>query len=121
MALSTTEAEYIALLQALRDVIPVMQLIQEFQKLGFKILSLCPKVYCKAFEDNAGALELARTPKLRPHTKHINIVYHHFRTYVQNGTIKIFPITSVNQIGDLFTKPLPRDLFVRHRKKLLGW
>ena len=37
------------------------------------------EVYCKCFEDNAGALELAMVPKLRARTKHINLVYHHFQ------------------------------------------
>jgi hypothetical protein len=82
IALSTTEAEYIALLQSLRDTIPLMQLLQEFKSKGFPTVSTVPKVHCKAFEDNSGALELARLPKLRPRTKHINVVYHHFRDFV---------------------------------------
>ena len=121
VALSTTEAEYLALSQALRDVIPVMHLIKELAQQDFKTLSTKPRVYCKAFEDNSGALELARTPKLRPRTKHINIVYHHFRSYVREGSIQLHSISTRDQIGDIFTKPLSKDIFTRHRKKLLGW
>jgi len=73
VALSTTEAEYIAMSQALRDVIPVMNLLQEMRKQEFQVICNEPYVYCKVFEDNSGALELARLPKLRPRTKHINI------------------------------------------------
>ena len=73
VALSTTEAEYIAMSQALRDVIPIMDLLQEMRKRNFQVLCTEPHVYCKVFEDNSGALELARLPKLRPRTKHINI------------------------------------------------
>jgi hypothetical protein len=83
IALSTTEAEYIALSQSLRDTIPLMQLLHEFKNKGFNVVSVVPRVHCKAFEDNSGALELARLPKLRPRTKHNNIVYHHFRDYVR--------------------------------------
>ena len=79
VALSTTEAEYIAMSQALRNVIPVMNLIQEMREKGFQVICTLPSVYCKVFEDNSGALELARLPKLRPRTKHINVCYHHFR------------------------------------------
>lgn len=72
VALSTTEAEYIALSKSLRDMIPVMELLKELKKKGFSIYSACPTVYCKAFEDNSGAMELARIPKMCPRTKHIN-------------------------------------------------
>ena len=37
------------------------------------------KVYCKCFEDNFAALQLATTPKMRPRTKPVNILYHHLR------------------------------------------
>ena len=78
--------------QALRDVIPVMNLIQEMKEKGFHVICVQPNVYCKVFKDNSGALELARLPKLRPRTKHINVCYHHFREHVQKGLIKkIFP------------------------------
>ncbi len=73
VALSTTEAEYIAMSQALCDVIPVMNLIQEICGKGFKVVCTEPYVYCKVFEDNSGALELARLPKLCPRTKRINV------------------------------------------------
>ncbi len=63
---STTEAEYITMLQALRDVIPVMNLLQEMREREFQVICNEPYVYCKVFEDNSGALELARLPKLRP-------------------------------------------------------
>jgi hypothetical protein len=47
-----------------------------------------PRVFCKAFKDNSGALELAHLPKMRPQTKHINIKYHHFREHVRLGLIE---------------------------------
>ncbi|KAL3776245.1 hypothetical protein ACHAWO_007818, partial [Cyclotella atomus] len=72
VALSTTEAEYIALSTALQDVIPIMELMDEMRNRGHKVVCEEPIVYCKVFEDNSGALELARLPKLWPRTKHIN-------------------------------------------------
>jgi hypothetical protein len=121
IALSTTEAEYISLSQSLRETIPLMQLLKEFKDRGFAVVSTKPKVHCKAFEDNSGALELARLPKLRPRTKHINVVYHHFRDFVRKGLIEICPISSSEQIGDLLTKPLSQNTFLYLRKKLLHW
>jgi hypothetical protein len=80
------------MLQALRNVIPVMNLLQEVKEQNFKVICIKPYVYCKVFEDNAGALELARLPKLHPRTRHINVCYHHFCQHVQKGLIKIFSI-----------------------------
>jgi hypothetical protein len=120
VALSTTEAEYIAMSMALRDVIPVMNLIKEIKSKGFSIICTKPHVYCKVFEDNSGALELARLPKLRPRTKHINVCYHHFREHVRKGLIKIFPIDTKDQIADTLTKALAQNSFVKLRKFMCG-
>ena len=120
VALSTTEAEYIAMSQALCYVIPVMNLIQEMREKGFQVICTLPSVYCKVFEDNSGALELARLPKLRPRTKHINVCYHHFREHMRKGLIKIFPISTKDQIADALTKALAQNDFTLHRRYLCG-
>jgi len=120
VATSTTMAEYIALSSALRDVIPIMELMDELKDRGYELISTEPKVYCKAFEDNSGALEIARLPKMRPRTKAINVIYHHFREYVRLGLISIYPISTDDQVADIFTKPLTQNPFVRHRVKICG-
>ncbi len=109
--LSTTEAKFIAMLQALHDVIPVMNLLQEMREQNFKVICIEAYVYCKVFEDNAGALELARLPKLHPRTKHINVCYHHFCKHVCKGLIKIFPINTKDQIADALTKAQAQNDF----------
>ena len=76
---------------------------------------------CKLFEDNNGALELARAPKYRPRTKHIALKYHHFRSFVKCGYVKVSRIETKEQLADIFTKPLPDVTFKYLRKKLLGW
>jgi hypothetical protein len=78
VARSTTEDEYISLSMSLQDVLPIMFLLDKMRDRGFQVICTSPHVYCKVFEDNSGALELARLPKLRPRTKHINVCYHHF-------------------------------------------
>jgi hypothetical protein len=90
---------------ALCNVIPHMSLVQKMREQNFNVLCTEPYVYCKVFEDNLGALELAQSPKLRPRTKHhINVCYHHFREHVQKGLIKIFPVGIDDQLADVFTK-----------------
>jgi hypothetical protein len=68
VALSTTEAEYIAMSMAFCDAIPLKELIKEIHERKFDITNSQSYVYCKVFEDNSGALELARLPRLRPRT-----------------------------------------------------
>jgi len=51
--------------------IPMLELAN-----GFNMCSTKPTVYCRDFEDNSGALEIAKVPKTRPRTKHINIKNH---------------------------------------------
>ena len=120
-ALSSTEAEYIALSTALRQVIPLMELFKEIKWFGIIDKEYVPKVYCKAFEDNSGALELARTPKMRPRTKHINCKYHHFRSYVAKGEIEVHSIKTTDQLADLWTKPLGTELFRKFTKATMGF
>ena len=121
IALSTTESEYIACSNALRDVIPLMDFVDEIrQRFDSKIVSV-PTVRCELFEDNSGALELATVHKMRPRTKHINVKYHHFREHVRTKRVLVRAIRSEENYSDTLTKPLPRDLFCRHRKKIQGW
>ncbi len=71
IALSSTEVEYIALCQSMREVIPIMWLLEEAYQHGVPVLTKPPKIYCKVFEDNEGAIEIAKIPKMRPRTTNI--------------------------------------------------
>ena len=82
MALSTTKAEYVALLMSFHDVIPLMGLLKESHTFGIKVSDTPPHVLCKVFKDNSGTLEMACLPKIHPQTKHINQYFHHFHKYV---------------------------------------
>ena len=113
ICLSTTEAEYVSLSLALCETICLMQLLAEASSKGIKGLQHIPTIHCSAFEDNLGALEIAKVPKMRPRTKFINSKYHHFREFVSKGLITIKAVSTTQQQGDLFTKPLRYDLFVK--------
>ena len=119
VALSTTEAEYIALSQSLRDIIPLLNLLKELQVI-FPFITKQPVISCTLFKDNAGALQLATTHKTCPHTKHLSLKSHHFRSHVSSGLILILPINTFEQLADIFTKPLPEATFKYLCFKLLG-
>ena len=120
-AMPTTEAEYIALSTSLREVILMMGMLQEAREHGLIMDYLPPKVYCTVFQDNSGALELARLPKIRPRTKHINQSYHHFREHVEHQEVSIQATHTEDQLADILTKPLPEPSFTHHGKAIMGW
>ena len=68
IALSSTESEVIGLSAGLRTAIPLQHILNEMKELGFDILPQGPVIHCKAFEDNNGALAIAKVPKMRPRT-----------------------------------------------------
>ena len=65
IALSTTEAEYIALSQAMREALPFMNLMQEIGAV-FEFHNPKPKFHCKVFEDNISCIKVAESPKFTP-------------------------------------------------------
>eukprot|EP00957_Ditylum_brightwellii_P206272 15347631-Ditylum_brightwellii.AAC.1 len=82
VTLSTTEAEHAVLSTEAREAIVLMSFLQEIQDKGIAKKHHTPYIYYKMLEGNSGALELAWTQKMRPRTKHINLVYHHYGSYV---------------------------------------
>ena len=115
-----TEAEYIALSQAMRDVIPFVNVLTELQTFYSDELSK-PQNLCKLFEDNNGVMMLATEQKYRPRTKHIALKYHHFRSFVKDKKVTMLPIDTKEQIADQLTKPLDFQTYVQLRYKLMGW
>ena len=120
VALSTTEAEYIALSQSTRDLIPIKNMV-EYLNNFIKVNNKEINTYSTLFEDNAGTLQLATEPKYRPRTKHICVKYHHFRQYVKKKIISIRAIDTNDQEADIFTKPLALDKFRKFRQLIMGW
>ena len=121
IALSTTEAECISLSNALRKVIPLMELVKELHAKVSSSVQTTPTVYCKAFEDNAGDYKLATAPKMQPRTKHINAKYHHFRSHVDQKLIQIAKVPMEKQLADIFTKQCSLKLFTSFRESIMGW
>ena len=99
----------------------MIELIKEMSRNKIAMVKAHPKVYCEAYEDNSGALAIAKEHKYRPRTKHLNIKLHHFRQYVNNNEIDVIAIKTEDQPADIFTKPLAETLFVKHRKTIMGW
>jgi hypothetical protein len=121
IASSTMEAEYIALSQSMRDLIPVRRLLQLICDMILPEQIKNARMYSSVFEDNNGALQLARAPRITPRTKHYAIKYHFFRDNVAKGDIKLYKVESSKQRADIFTKGLVQQVFECIRKLLMGW
>ena len=97
-----------------------MRLVQEMKRLGYPVGSTKPKIMCKAFQDNSGALALAQLPTMRPRTKYLNCKFHHFRSFVPD-IIDFEYKKSEDMQADMLTKPNPAPTLQIHRGEVMGW
>ena len=111
-ALSTCEAEYMALSAATQEAIYLARILSEFLDAETKPV----KIYC----DNQGAIALVKNPVKHGRSKHIDIRYHFTREHVEKGTIELEYVPSNFNLADPFTKPLGRVKWVNFRKPLFG-
>jgi hypothetical protein len=126
VSVSTMMAEYVALSQAMRDMLPLKRLVKTIAKVitGDDEVTVVAK--SDVFEDNSGALAVATMPKITPQSKFFAVKLHFFREQVQteenpSGEVKIQKIHTKDNLADIMTKGLPLALFVPLRDKLMGW
>lgn len=103
VALSTAEAEYMAISSAAKEIIYLRNLLVE---LGF---GRCVKQATTLFGDNISAQQLVRNPVFHARSKHIDIKVHHVREIYQKGHISLKYVSSVENTADIFTKVLMKS------------
>ena len=108
IALSTTEAEYMGMTQAAKEILWLRTLLDEIG--AFK--HIAPMSTLNG--DNQGAIALARNPEYHARTKHIDIQYHFIRELVSTDTIHLRFCPSTDMIADIMTKALPRPTHDKH-------
>jgi len=113
VALSTAEAEYVALTRAAQQAIWMHAFLGE---IGLD--QLLPTIlYC----DNASAIALALSTKGHQRAKHIDIHHHYIRERISDGQIALQHVPSVDNIVDVFTKALTKALHINNMKGLYGF
>ena len=108
VTLSTSEAEYVALGDAVKELLSLRQ-VWCFMIPG-KGMPCFP-----VFEDNQGALQLSKNPVSNSNSKHVAIRHHFLRELVRQGDIIVNHVPSEYQHADVLTKVLAFDLFAIHR------
>ena len=109
VALSTMEAEYIAIATAIKEILFIKKLLNELE-----ILSEIPILYC----DNLAAIEITKDAKEHQKTKHIDIRYNFIRNVVKEKQVELKYIKSCENTADLFTKALRKNYFIKHIKSI---
>ncbi|GHB31923.1 hypothetical protein GCM10010392_68950 [Streptomyces clavifer] len=68
--------------------------------------------------DNTSAIHISKNPVQHSRTKHVAIRYHFLKDKVADGEVKLEYVPTTEQVADIFTKPLPKEVFEYLRKKL---
>lgn len=100
VALSTTEAEYMALSAAIQEALWLRKLAKE----------LDPETVTKAMLircDNKGSIDLAKNSGYHQRTKHIDIRHNFVREHVEGGEIQLLYTPTEEMIADALTKAVP--------------
>lgn len=113
VALSSTEAEYMAVTTAAKEILFCSTIIKEleFGKFCEQPINL--------FSDNLGAIKLASNVGFNSRTKHIDTRHHFIRELVMNGSIAIFHVCSEEMIADILTKGLTRVKHELNTKRIM--
>ena len=103
VALSITEAEYIALLTAAQEATWLRRLLTDIKT---------PPVRSTVIkEDNQSAIAIAKNLVSHARTKHIDVKIHFVREALSNGSIELIYYATEQMVADLLTKPISCDRF----------
>jgi hypothetical protein len=97
VAVSSTEAEYVALAAAAKEIVWARKFLAE---IGF------PQTATDIYVDNTSAIRLAHNPEFHQRSKHIDVRFHFTRSLIANDEIQVSYVPTTEQAADILTKPL---------------
>ncbi|OBZ79951.1 Retrovirus-related Pol polyprotein from transposon TNT 1-94 [Grifola frondosa] len=104
-ALSSTEAEYMAMAGATKEALWLRTFLDEIQQL--------PAAATLLLVDNQSAMALAKNAAFHDRTKHIAVRHHFIRDELEEGHIRAEYVPTGDQVADVLTKALAREKHVR--------
>ena len=101
VALSSCEAEYVAITLAMQEANFLRQLYSD--------MTDCERDTIILHVDNKGAIALSKNPVYHQRSKHIDIKFHFIRSEMEDKIVDLTYVPSNQNIADLFTKPASRS------------
>nr|GEW16931.1 hypothetical protein [Tanacetum cinerariifolium] len=101
VAISSTEAEYIALSGCGAQVLWMRSQLTDYG-LGFNKIPM----HC----DNKSVIALCCNNVQHSQSKHIDIRFHFIKEQVENGVVELYFVNTEYQLADIFTKALSREI-----------
>ena len=109
MSLSSTEAEYIVVGACCAQILYMKQMLLDY---GLELGSV--PLLC----DNQSAIKIGKNSVQHSCTKHIDVRHHFLRDHEAKGDILLTDVRSEDQLADIFTEPLNKDVFDRLKNEL---
>jgi hypothetical protein len=110
VAMSSTDAEYVALSEASREACWLRSLYKELGHDQKKPT----QIRC----DNNGAIAMARNPQFHKRSKHIDIRWHWIKDLVEENTIEVQSCRDPEQTADILTKVLACPKHRKHSEEM---
>jgi len=110
VTLSTTEAEFVSASYGACQAVWLRNVLEEIgcRQEGGTL------VFC----DNSSTIKLSKNPVLHGRSKHIHVRYHFLRELVKEGTIRLDYCTTTDQVADIMTKAVKREVFEELRERM---
>ena len=111
VAVSTTEAEYMALSRTSRQLVGIQRGLDQLrQSIKYSVTGTTTKgaEVDYLLGDNQGLLELTTNPRINHRSKHIDIHHHFVREQLEAGDFSIVYIATADNLADILTKHLPK-------------
>ena len=102
VALSTTEAEYIALTEAVKEAMWLRGIAEEL-----RVQTEGITIYC----DNQSAIHLTRHQAHHERTKHVDVRFHFIRDVLEKHQAEVEKVGTEDNPADMITKVLPGNKF----------
>jgi hypothetical protein len=111
VALSTAEAELMAITEVLKEVRWLTLILEEMK---YEV-----KKPVKIFTDNQAAMKMSQNDIEHDRSKHIDIRHYAIRDYIKKNEIIVQYINTAEQVADMLTKSLQKNIFTHLRSKIM--
>ena len=112
VALSSCEAEYMALTASVQEACFLQMLLRDLIKL--------PDSPIKIYGDNQGAIALVKNLIIHSRSKHIDVRFHFIREKFLNNFVDIIYVPTDINVADIMTKPATKNKLSKFHTMLFG-